>query len=194
MPLQTFLESQTFHLPVQIMLASLCYKYGVTKRRDALTLLTGSMLAAVGLIDFCVGVHLDFRHLPYSEAEALTTYLTELFKSYLLVNMFYRLWLDPYRFWFLSECLGPLAVYGFIDSSQRDGYPLHALRPLLIGLIPNVVAALQDTEEIPAYQIMWCRVALPMYALRFLYAPEQLWAGMFVWIMYNMSVLGYNLF
>lgn len=193
MPLQTFLESPNFHIPVQIMIASACYQHGAVKLRSALTLTTGAVLAGMGLVDFCIGVHMNFQHLPYTEYQELTTYVAELFKAYLLVNMFYRVWLDPRRFRFLSECIGPILLYGFLDSSQRSGYQIHGLRPLLIGLVPDVAAGLNDTEELSPYLCLWFRVAMPLYAAQYIYASDQVWAGIFLWIIYNATALGISL-
>ena len=152
MPILTFFESQTFHIPAKIMIARCCHYRAnntlETKHRNDLTLTSGVTLAGLGIIDFCIGVHLNFQHLTYPEYQGVTTFVTEFFKAYLLVNMFYRAWLNPRRFRFLSECIAPLAIYGFLDSSQQSGHQLHALRPFLIGLIPDVAAALNDTEEL----------------------------------------------
>ena len=175
------------------MIASACYQHGAAKLRNVLTLTTGAMLAGVGLIDFCIGVHMNFQHLPYTEYQELTTYVTELFKAYLMVNMFYRAWLDPRQFRFLSECVGPMLLYGFLDSSQRSGHQLHGLRPFLIGMIPDVATALNNTEDLSPHLRLWFRVALPLYAAQYIYASEQVWAGIFLWIFYNAVALGVSL-
>lgn len=180
-------ESPLFHIPTQAGVAwaaaQLC-----GKNRYAMTWISGTLIATLALCDFAVGVATDFRHLPISENLAFTNYLVELLKAYLFLNMLYTAQVDPAGFDFIGEGVLPLLGVTAVETAQNT-QTVHALRPFLIGIVPNVVAAFYQKRELNPHLILWYRIALPLYSVRYLFASPQVWQLMGGWICYNLAIL-----
>ena len=178
-----------FHIPIQTALA-LVGLHQFRRHRYFLTLTAGSILASIALFDFTIGVLTDFRHLPISEELAFTNYLTEMLKAYLFINILYSQTADPTGFSLLREGVAPLLAVAAVNAAQNTGDTIHALRPFLIGIVPNVVAAIRGTTRLNPNLILWFRLALPLYSMRYLIASQRVWELIFGWFLYNSVFLG----
>jgi hypothetical protein len=178
-----------FHLPIQALIAFFCFRISENHahRITFYTRLSGLVLAAFAVMDYLQGVLSDFVHLRTVDAFFKTAYLNDLLLSYLLMNLLYRLANNqPEQFSLLYDCIGPLIIYIFIVTAQ-ESWVTTSFRPLLIGVVPNVIAAYWEREDQPYNPNLqlWFRVILPGYSLRYLWATTYEWNGIFLWILYN---------
>lgn len=181
---RTLSETFLLHLPIQCGLAWIGMNY-FAHYRYFMTIISGSILASIATADFLLGIIVDFRHLPISEEIVFTNFLSEMLKAYLFVNMLYSAQASPADFCYLRDGVLPLLVITAVETAQNTT-SIHALRPFLIGIIPNVAAVIQGTSGLNPHMILWFRLALPLYSLRYLFASQRIWEIILMWFAYNL--------
>jgi len=189
-----FTDTAFFHVPLQSFFAYVGYhEFG--RQRYFLSRFTGTLLAIFAFSDFVLGVATDFAHLrtgSVSNPNDYATFMAEMLKAYLFVNVMYvsRCCSGTLNnFCIMKDCTTPLLLATVIQLAQETA-SLNTLRPLLIGIIPNVVAAYKGTRQLNPHLVLWFRVAFPLYSLRYLVGNERSFQLMLGWFLYHAAYFG----
>jgi hypothetical protein len=187
-----FTDTAFFHVPLQSFFAYMGFNQ-LGRQRYFLSRLTGTLLATFAAIDFARGLATDFAHLRTgSVPNDYATFVAEMLKAYLFVNVMYVSrccsgTLD--NFCIVKDCTAPLLLATVIQLAQETA-SLNTLRPFLIGIIPNVVAAYKGTRQLNPHLVLWFRVAFPLYSLRYLTGNERAFQLMLGWFVYHAIYFG----
>ena len=172
-----------FHLPTQVALAALCNQ--LTKCRFCYSGVGAILIALLATADFMMGLTSDFQTLRYSPVGyVFTDNILELTMAHLFVNMANQVWLAPDEITLREEIVAPMFLVSILATAQQNGSGA-AFRPLLIGAVPNLIAAFRQTADISPHWNLWFRVALPIYALRYILTTSWAWGWILGWICWH---------
>jgi hypothetical protein len=176
-----------FHLPAQIALAALCnqltqHEQPPARRRFYYSGVGAILITLLAVTDFVTGLTTDFQTLRYSPVgDAFMNNILELTMAHLFVNMANQVWLGSDAIVLHSDIVAPMFLVSILATAQQNGSGA-AFRPLLIGVVPNLVSAIQRTADISPHWNLWFRVALPIYSLRYILTTSWAWGWIFGWI------------
>lgn len=156
-------------------------------RRHIFPLFITGILAAYGIIDYCVGAATDWWHFAHGTNQG-TLYILDYVCAYLLVNAAYQAYVRPLDYSMITDCCGPIILSAVAQYLRLSPF-MDALRPLLVGFLPTAVASSKQHDHLDWHLVLWTRVAAPAYALRFLPVSDVIWWSYSGWVGWNMSWL-----